>query len=148
MPVNHPEKLSALTDFRVDIKALDKLGKISHAAIRINKEETDTLLSCLTSMKLGKIGTLELVSMLSNSIFSIQHNPTIKHNVIYTSLEDDQSCAKIHMSIRSLSLDHWIERLSEATCKEAPIDEPGAPDKVYKSEGLPTITVGMYGLMI
>jgi hypothetical protein len=148
MPPNHTEKLTALTDFRIDIKALDALGTISHAAIRINKEETNTLFSCLTSMRLGKVGTLELVSMSSESVFSIQHNPTIKHNVIYASLAADQGSANIHMSIRTLSLDHWVDRLAEASCCNEGSDSPEEKEKVYKSEGLPTITIGMYELML
>lgn len=148
MPSNRTEKLVGTLDFRIDIKSLDRLGKISHAAIRINKEETHTLFSCLTSMKLGKICTVELVSMSSESVFSIQHNPTIKHNVIYTSLAEDHASANIRMSIRTLSLDHWVDRLSEASSQDEPIDSPGEPDKVYRSDGLPTITIGMYGLMI
>ncbi len=148
MPDNRAEKLIGTVDFRIDIKSLDRLGKISHAAIRINKEETHTLFSCLTSMKLGKIGTVELVSMSSESVFSIQHNPTIKHNVIYASLAEDHASANIHMSIRTLSLDHWVGRLYEAYSQDESIDSPVEPDKVYRSGGLPTIAIGMYGLMI
>ena len=148
MPDNRVEKLIGAVDFRIDIKSLDRLGKISYAAIRINKEETHTLFSCLTSMKLGKISTVELVSMSSESKFSIHHNPTIKHNVIRAFLAEDQASASIHMSIRTLSLDHWVDRLSEASSQDEPIDSPEAPDKIYRSEGLPTIAIGMYGLMI
>ena len=148
MPSTPTEKLIALMDFRVDIKALDETSRVSRAAIRINKGETHTLFSSLASMRLGKVAALELVSMSSNSTFTISHNPTIKHNVMYISFELDRSKVDINMSIRTLSLGNWVDRLSAASCSEDSEDSPNEPDKVYKSDGLPTISVGMYGWML
>ena len=65
---------------RVDVKTVDEKGKPDNVAVVLKPNKQQELLCALTSMKLGHLKSVVLVSGYCRSEFNLQYDPDAVHN--------------------------------------------------------------------
>ena len=132
-------RLEAVT--HIDVKTTGKGGKITSLAVRMEDSISQELLCGLVALKSEQLKSLVLPSPNFRSTFTLSHDSSADHNNVYASFSDEFRSVAATMVIRTLSLTHWIDKLSYAYCSELPYE---TPDKRYISPDAPELTISMY----